>query len=463
MKKRILCAALAAMLTISTAAVSAFAAETSTTASVAKGTFRFDSGEWESSDVRFVIYDKTTKMYATKTGWTSESTWVSKEAAGTRLDNGTFESFEFEYPEGHELSVDFLDIEKQASSYTCNITPDVFGDIARIVPEVRIEGATSDPIYSHAVKFDRTGFSARRDDPSGILNTAAGSIYFDASKWGSSRIQFYIYDVTETPTKFATKDGWVEDDPWGSDKIEGFDCGNGRFSSFDLKIPDDHEIYVIFCDPDTGSCTYECVLTVDAVNDTAEITDKIETAPSDDPQIRHAKFIGSKLSTRLGITSTGEITGETIHPCSDRANDVAKFILNCLGKTNKSSAEVVTAETAANAIAAFDTNAENVWAKYQTFSGDERYNETGARAVLFPEDSKTESKTEQTGDLSETESKTESETTSKSESEKNTSSSNESKVTSPKTGYNAVLCLFPILIAFTGAAAVMLAKRKGEE
>ena len=77
MKKRLLCAALAALLTVSLSAVSASAASVDAEPSGARGTIKFDPGDWESSKLQFYIYDTTgeTKMYATKDGWVEDDPW----------------------------------------------------------------------------------------------------------------------------------------------------------------------------------------------------------------------------------------------------------------------------------------------------------------------------------------------------------------------------------------------------
>lgn len=461
MKKRIFCTALAGLFAFSSAAsASAAEADTNVSGEGAKGTFFFDSGEWQSESVQFIIYDDTAELYATRNGWTEEAPWTSKAAKGTKLDNGLFETFEFEYPEGHELSFIAVDFEK-GQTYYCDITPDVFGDIARIIPEVRYEGDMSVRRYSGALKFDRSGISVIREQP--FYDTAEGSIWFDASEWGSKNIDFFIYDVTGDKTMYATKDGWVEENPWGKKSIRGTDYGNGRFGSFGFDLIDSHEVYVIFSDPDNGHQTYPCVLTVNSISsEMATLTDKIE-APSDGPQLRHAEFKFAGESTSLSITPTGDLSGRTVHPNADHEAEIASFILNRLGT------EAVTPEKVANAIAAFKTTPELVWWKYKTLSASENYNEAGARAVLFPSESSDDAASDP--DTDKIESKPSSQTPSETVSETSTSSSNGSKVTSPKTGDRSAEALFPVFLvllvctAFAAAAgtAVMIAKHDKEE
>ena len=431
MKKRIAATALAAVVSLSALPMTV-AADASTKPDENRGTFLFDPGEWESSRVQFLIYDDTTEMYATKNGWTEDTPWTSEDAAGTKLENGLFESFEFEFPEGHEMSFQVCDPDNGGMSYYCDITPDVFGDIARIIPEVRYEGELSVPRYSGALKFDRTGIKVFREEP--FYDTASGCIYFDASEWGSKEIDFYVYDVTDDKIKFATSDGWIEEDPWGTKKIRGSDCGNGLFSSYALDLVDDHETYVIISDPDNGHQTYECVLTVNCITGTATLTDEQLTAPSDSPELRHLTFPGRGNSTKLVIRPTGEIFGETVHPNADHEEPIAEFILKNLGTP------AVTPENIAAAINAYKTTPELVWWKYTSYSSSEGYDEKGAREVLFPDESVDEPTAEQSDNDSETQSTA------------STSSAGSSTVTSPKTGSPSIGYLPIIAVIFLAFA-----------
>lgn len=452
MKKRLLCAALAALLTVSLYSVSASAASVDTEPSGARGTIKFDPGDWESSKLQFYIYDSTgeTTMYATKDGWVEDDPWSdetkieSEKIEGTKLTDGTFESFEFELEEGHRAAITFYDPDTECQTFEQVITSDAFGDTARLLPYEKDEEFPDYVPQFREAKFDTYHLPPDRTNDGKVF----GYIFFDPGEWNSSRIHFFIFDTTEETTMYAKKDGtWTDKDTWGTKSIDGSNRGDGVFEYY-VEIPDDHEVYVIFYDPDTGNSTYDCVLTADAINDTAKLTNEIYTAPSDDPEIRHAKFENSGLSTRLSFAPDGELFGETVHPNADGANEVAKFMLNRLGTTNKRGEDVVTTEKIANAISAFGTTAEDVWAKYQTYADSANYNESGARAVLFPDETKSESETSSNP---------------KTDSNTNTSSSNESKVTSPKTGYSADLLVLPILFISAGAAAVIFAKRKSEE
>ncbi len=200
---------------------------------------------------------------------------------------------------------------------------------------------------------------------------ATGKIRFDASSWNSKKILFYIWD--DTSGLKASKEGWVSEDTWGSknkiagEKVEGEE---GIFESYEFTIEEGHDVYVIFHDPATAQ-TFDCVLTPDALGDTAELTGEILENPVDSEQRAMAvRFKNSGLTSKLCITSSGKVQGETITPNMDVAYEVAKFIFKYQGTKEKiSNADVVTQETVDAALNAFGTNGADVFAKYTAIKG----------------------------------------------------------------------------------------------
>lgn len=222
---------------------------------------------------------------------------------------------------------------------------------------------------------------------------ATGTIRFDMGDWDhNDNIYFYIWD--ETNGQFATKEGWQDSNPWGSKKklagtkVEGED---GIVESYEFSIPDGHDVFVIFHDPNTGAQTYNCTLDASAFGDTAYLTGNVLENPEDSEKTCiEARFQNADCGPAKVITSSGNIVGDYITPNTDRPGKVAEFVYKYYGQTEKlSGAEIVTEETVANAIAAFETNADDVWAKFQEFNGKEGYEnyssiEEGAKKMIKP-------------------------------------------------------------------------------
>ena len=201
-----------------------------------------------------------------------------------------------------------------------------------------------------------------------------GSIKFDPGYWDSTKIGFYIYAVSDySDDKFyASKDGWQTEDTWGKNAIKGFKNDDGVFESYEFDIIVGYDNYVVFYDYDTGSQTYPCVLTVDALGDTAKIVENHLEGPTDDPQhLDEAEFEKTGLSTPLSITSTGEITGKSIPLNMNCAREVAEFVYKSMGEKNKQGEEVVTEELLDKAYEAFHVTSDKVWEEYINF----RYSE----------------------------------------------------------------------------------------
>lgn len=219
-----------------------------------------------------------------------------------------------------------------------------------------------------------------------------GTIKFDPGDWNSEKISFFIWDESEDDVKAATKDGWVDIDKFPEDNYElvgGKKLPDGTFESFEFEIPDGHVVFMQFFDPDRDKWTYDCVLTKDALGDTASLTGKsVKWRESDDYSFDEVKFKDSGLTTRLYYNWNGDLIGEQIHPNLDRVTEVAILIYGFSNHIDEATGKtVVTPERVTAAINAFNVSREDVMAKYRTFEGyDDRYNEEFAESVLFPDE-----------------------------------------------------------------------------
>ncbi len=184
MYKRVISAALAVLLTVSMAAVSASADETAAeTSGDATGTFKFIP-DWEASSIYFYIWDQTAEpiMYATKDGWTENGTWGSKKTKVEKGDDGSFESFEITFPEGHDLSVIFYDMNTGNQTYDCVLGAEAIGDTAEVTGEFLEAPADGEPT-ARTVKFKNCGLTARkRITHSGEIEGETITPYMDTAK-----------------------------------------------------------------------------------------------------------------------------------------------------------------------------------------------------------------------------------------------------------------------------------------
>ncbi len=225
------------------------------------------------------------------------------------------------------------------------------------------------------------------DTDSEPTNPNKGTIKFDAGAWNSDRIAFYIWDETEKDVKFATKNGWVDEDPDEKyDLIEGTKLEDGTFESFEFEIPDDHIIYAVFFDPDNEKQTYDCIITKDALGDTAELTgESIVWNPANGFAFDEVKFRNSGLTTRLYFDWNGNVIGKQLHPNANGAFEVAILVYGFSNHLDENGNSVVTFDKVQTAMKAFGADADDVMARYLTFEGyDDRYNEEFARSVIYP-------------------------------------------------------------------------------
>ena len=86
-------------------------------------------------------------------------------------------------------------------------------------------------------------------------DSISGTFYFRCDGENtkiSDSILFYIWDTENS--KNASKDGWVNDNVWGSNKIKGtpVEGSTDLVQSYELSIPEGHTLMLIIHDPNTG-------------------------------------------------------------------------------------------------------------------------------------------------------------------------------------------------------------------
>ena len=479
MYKRLLTSALAALTLCTCTAIPVAAEPVTADAQEHTGTFFFDPGTtWDSERIDFYIWDATSQptMYATANGWVDSDVWGSKKTKGTKLEDGTFESYEVTLRDDHEYYLILHDPNTDAQTLDCVLTPEAFGDTAEFITDEIYESPTDSEGVLFPIRFRKSGLSDKMkitpmgtvqghtitkfmdpakevaefinkyygatikltDEPIVTKETVAnaiekfgtnaddvwakyleitenddiqnalvknvifpdeepsdpsivhtGTFFFDpGTTWDSERIDFYIWDATSQPTMYATANGWVDSDVWGSKKTKGTKLEDGTFESYEVTLRDDHEYYLILHDPNTDAQTLDCVLTPEAFGDTAEfITDEIYESPTDSEGVLFPiRFRKSGLSDKMKITPMGTVQGHTITKFMDPAKEVAEFINKYYGATIKLTDEpIVTKETVANAIEKFGTNADDVWAKYLEITDHGDAEKAEVKAVIYPE------------------------------------------------------------------------------
>lgn len=219
-----------------------------------------------------------------------------------------------------------------------------------------------------------------------------GTIKFDPGDWNSEKIQFIIVDESAEPdTKFATKNGWVDEFPEDGSVFEGTKLPDGTFESFEFEIPDGHAVYLELYDPDNEAHdTFDVNLTKEAFGKTVVLTgEKIVRNPNNNFIMPEAEVKDTDLKSRLYFNWYGELIGKQVHPYADGAGEVAILVYGFSNHLDEKGKSVVTPEKVSAAIEAFGTNAEDVLEIYKKMEGyDDRYSEEFARSVLFPEEQK---------------------------------------------------------------------------
>ena len=163
MHKKIISAALAALLAVSACSLAASADEVAVEKSgESTGTFSF-APDWDATTMYFYVWDVTADpvLYATKDGWTDANPWGSKKIKGTKKDDGSFESFEITFPENHDFNVIFYDPDSGNQTFDCVLGPQAIGDTAEVTGE-RLQNPVDSEKDAVSVKFKNCGLTARK-------------------------------------------------------------------------------------------------------------------------------------------------------------------------------------------------------------------------------------------------------------------------------------------------------------
>lgn len=214
----------------------------------------------------------------------------------------------------------------------------------------------------------------------------SGKIQFDLGDWNhEDKIAFYVWDATAGD--YCSQNGWTEDNQWGSKKLQGEDLGDGVVESYEIDFSgrEDHNIFVIFHDRTTDAQTYDCVLNASAIGHKAYMTGvNLENPVDSEKTCVEAVFDGvdsSVCGPYKQITSTGNIVGNCIAPQDNGTKIVAKYIFDKMGTTDKGGEECVTEAKVENALSEFGTNADDVWAEFQTIDGHEAKDEDAKKLL----------------------------------------------------------------------------------
>ena len=136
-------------------------------------------------------------------------------------------------------------------------------------------------------------------------------------------ILFYIWDATNWT--FASKNGWSDDNVWGSKKrLSGTPVdvnGETLVQSYTVDVDPTHEVYVIVHDLTTGSQTCDCVLTPSANGKVLSLTGRMLELPVDRSCFTaEADFEGvPDCGSHKVLTSTCHVVGKAVAPNEDPA------------------------------------------------------------------------------------------------------------------------------------------------
>lgn len=319
------------------------------------------------------------------------------------------------------------------------------------------------------------------DEPAGVEVTVeksgdSNTFKFDSGDWASNNICFYIWDTTDPDhTMYATKSGWVDTNPWGSKKLRGtkVEGEDGVFESYEVDIPDGHDVYVIFHDPDTNAQTYNCIINSNAYGQTAYMTgNSIENPVDSEKSALEATFDVDGCGPARVVTSSGNVVGDIIAPSTNRPLVVAQFVYQYIGQKEKlSGADIVTEDTVANAISAFETTADDVWAEFQGLNGKEGYEdyaskEADAKKVIKPTSASTDSDDDSDDDTSSntsskttTSSTTSTKTTTTTTTSKSATTSGNGTADAAATGDTTGTVAFAVVLLVAAAAIVVTRKK----
>ena len=188
-------------------------------------------------------------------------------------------------------------------------------------------------------------------------------------------------------SKNATQNGWSDSNSWGSKKTYGTKLSNGTFESFEFDMPENHDIIVMFMDPDTKKQTFACYLDSAAYGDTARRTGKLYINDQDDERFDdEVKFDRTGYTCPLTFHFTGVVQGTMLTKYMVPAEEVANYIYDNQYSYDMSCA--ITTTKIADGIKKFGTTAKAVYDAYMKLYANETY----AKRLLFPENYKNEKK-----------------------------------------------------------------------
>lgn len=157
MNKKFISVIMAAILAVSTAAVSASAAEVEEEPSKNAGTIKFDASKWNAEYVNFYIWDETTDpdQFCSIDGWTDVNKWGSKKKlGGTKVEgeDNIFESFEIDFSgrEDHDIFVIF---QSDVQSFNTVLNESCIGHTAHLTGNI-LENPVDSEKTAEEAEFD---------------------------------------------------------------------------------------------------------------------------------------------------------------------------------------------------------------------------------------------------------------------------------------------------------------------
>ncbi len=316
---------------------------------------------------------------------------------------------------------------------------------------------------------------------------ATGTFKFDMGNWDhdhKDQISFYIWakNADGTDTKYGSTNGWVDSNNWGSKKTYGtaVEGEDGIVESYEIEFLDGYDTFCIVYDPASGIQTYNSILTENAIGDTCRCLDEMIENPEDSD--KQAIVLGfdnaGDCGPQLVITSTGNIVGNVKAANENGAVTVAEYVYKSINDEgtgsgmDKNGAEKITADKLANAVNAFGTSADDVWAQYESFKGREGYElydakEAFAKKLINPTSAQNESSSEagtsstnSTTSTTSTTSKSSTSTTSKSTTTGGATASTAAATDGGATETGDARGVAAFATVLVGAAAAVFATRK---
>lgn len=189
MNKKFISVIMAAILAVSTAAVSASAAEVEEEPSKNSGTVKFDASKWNAEYVNFYIWDETADPteYCSIDGWTDVNKWGSKKKlSGTKVEgeDGIFESFEIDFTgrEDHDIFIIFQSdvqsfntvLNESCLGHTAHLTGNILEnpeDSEKTAEEAEFDnGVGSQLVITSSGKLQGTTVTPQTDRPGKVAN-----------------------------------------------------------------------------------------------------------------------------------------------------------------------------------------------------------------------------------------------------------------------------------------------------